>query len=519
MAEQEELLDVVAAIQMSILHAKETITLDLINKRATDFFEMNKEGGFLPFVKNMTEDEKLYVIEEIIRRSKERIGKPSCISNKDGGHVEWLNSARKKDWKYWGRYKTYLKKNLSQTIMESIDETTDLALGKIEDPKRLDSSWDSRGMVVGQVQSGKTANYAGLICKAADAGYKIIIVLSGMTNSLRVQTQIRLEECFLGYSTEEDDNAKKPIGVGCLDSTIKTNYCTTRKEQGDFNKNSSLCCGITPENIPTLFVVKKNGRILNNLKDWLTTRLGELFENNQCKITKYPLLVIDDEADNASVDTGEQPFDSEGNPDPDYDPKTINKLIRQILVLFTHTAYVGYTATPFANIFINEQGKTEKEGLDLFPKDFIVNLPIPNNYYGPEKFFGNDGHQTSLELIELFDDNEKWLSEKHKIDTVPANIGKYGIPESLQRAILSFLISCTIRCFRGDQCKHSSMLIHVTRFVPVQAHVYNQVNNYLVRIRQRLSWEIVDYDIICILRELYESAEKGYLDLTLSSKF
>ena len=105
-------------------------------------------------------------------------------------------------------------------------------------------------------------------------------------------------------------------------------------------------------------------------------------------VTNLPLLLIDDEADHASVDTKEIPFDENGRPDEEHEPTAINRRIRRILHSFSRSAYVGYTATPFANIFIHEQAATREEGPDLFPAAFIVSLAAPSNYVGPAKVFG-----------------------------------------------------------------------------------------------------------------------------------
>ena len=136
----------------------------------------------------------------------------------------------------------------------------------LEDPTR-DGPWDRRGLVVGHVQSGKTGNYTGLICKAADAGYKIIIVLAGLHNNLRSQTQMRLDEGFLGYETKPVADEIRIIGVGEIDGdpAIRPNYATNRSDKGDFSTSVAKNLGITPEQRPWLFVVKKNKSVLDRL--------------------------------------------------------------------------------------------------------------------------------------------------------------------------------------------------------------------------------------------------------------
>jgi hypothetical protein len=164
------------------------------------------------------------VIDELIRRNSQWVGAESILEN-NVGHVAWLNSARKTDWRYWQRYREWMEPRLSDIAIDALDRTSDSILGLLEDPKREDP-WDRRGLVVGHVQSGKTGNYAGLICKAADAGYKIVIVLAGLHNNLRSQTQVRLDEAFLGYETKPNAEDIRLTGVGLIDAEIDPTMAT-----------------------------------------------------------------------------------------------------------------------------------------------------------------------------------------------------------------------------------------------------------------------------------------------------
>jgi hypothetical protein len=194
-------------------------------------------------------------VATLIQRFSHRMGKATTLKD-NTGHFDWLTAGRKKDWHYWRRYRDYQESKLSDVVVDGLDEATEDILGLLEDPLRADS-WDRRGLVVGHVQSGKTSNYTGLINKAADAGYKIIIVLAGMHNNLRSQTQMRLEEGFLGYETTADRDAGAAIGVAAFGEDLKTNSATTRAENGDFSKAiAKHFHGISPEERPWLFVVK-----------------------------------------------------------------------------------------------------------------------------------------------------------------------------------------------------------------------------------------------------------------------
>lgn len=454
-------------------------------------------------------------IQELVRRFSHWIGKDASLQD-DEGHIQWLNAARKKDWRYWQRYQAFLEKKMSVEVVGALDESTDNILGRLEDPVRK-SVWDRRGLVVGHVQSGKTASYTGLVCKAADAGYKIIIVLAGLHNNLRSQTQIRLEEGFLGYETSASRDPGKPIGVAEIDSdpSIHPHCATTRADNGDFRQAVAAHFAISPEERPWLFVVKKQKTVLTQLLKWIQNHVADTVDKDTKRrlVTKLPLLVIDDEADNASVDTGEQVIDDNGNPDDEHQPKTINSLIRKILHAFERKAYVGYTATPFANIFIHRQGETKDEGPDLYPKAFIINLAAPSNYVGPAKIFGvstPEGRTEGLPLMRPIDDHINketpggWMPVKHSKEHVPLFNGQETVPPSLRKAIQAFALACAARELRGQGNEHSSMLVHVTRLVQVQKHVTAQVENSLRKFKQGVT-RGTDPSLIIELQELWET--------------
>lgn len=456
------------------------------------------------------------VVKELIRRYSIWIGQDSALINNEG-HIPWLTPDRKANWRYWQRYRTWQESFLPWAAVEGLDKSTDEILELLEDPERKDP-WDRRGLVVGHVQSGKTGNYTGLICKAADAGYKIIIVLAGLHNNLRSQTQMRLDEGFLGYETDPDPSRLRLIGVGEVDSdiTIRPNYVTNRTEKGDFNTKAAKTLGIRPEERPWLFVVKKNKTVLSRLHKWILDHVANTTEQETGRkiVTNLPILVIDDEADNASVDTREQSFDFETDEaNEEHNPTAINSLIRQILHAFSRKAYVGYTATPFANIFIHERGRTTKEGNDLFPEAFILNLAAPSNYIGPSRIFGlNTGEereQMLKPLIHEIDDHNTddgtsgWMPIKHKSSHQPYHPSEFGMPLSLVEAIDAFILACAVRHLRKQGHQHSSMLVHVTRFNAVQQTVHKQISTHISGMNQRLSRQIDHEEIMARLHQLW----------------
>ena len=466
------------------------------------------------------------ITDELIRRFSIWIGDDSSLSDA-AGHEQWLDAARKQGWRYWQRYRELIEKDLSWDIADKLDKSTDKIVAMLEDPNRQ-GSWSRRGLVVGHVQSGKTASYTGLVCKAADAQYKVIIVLAGLHNNLRSQTQVRLEDGFLGYETNTGNDLVRRVGVGLIDSdiAINPNCATTRADNGDFGGRAATQLSISPEQRPWLFVVKKNKSVLVRLLNWIQNHVADLpvhdldadsgSDDNlplvRKKVTKFPLLIIDDEADNASVDTGEMVVDEYGNPDEEHQPTTINKLIRRILNSFARSAYVGYTATPFANIFIHERGETKTEGPDLFPSAFIQNLAAPSNYVGPAAVFGHptpEGRRGKLPLVKLVTDFTPhdglggWMPVKHKNGHVPVWSAEEVLPPSLRMALDSFVLACAIRSLRGQGSKHCSMLVHVTRFNSTQGHVKEGVEKYINQLRQKLGLRIGHEEVLVRLRRLW----------------
>jgi len=410
----------------------------------------------------------------------------------DSDHEPWLDAARDDiDWRFWKRYKQYqlAVNRMPPDAVDKLDDITDMVLDRLESPRRR-GPWDRRGLVAGQVQSGKTGNYIGLTCKAIDSGYKLVIVLAGIHNSLRAQTQARVDEGVLGFSTERAfraaDASKSLVGVG-HQGFLYVNSFTSRKEHGDFNLKVAESIGVAVGGAdPVVLVVKKNKSVLTNILKWATSLTAvEDPLTGQEVVQNVPLLIIDDEADQASVDTNGP---KRGAAD-EYDPPVINGLIRELLKKFQQSAYVGYTATPFANIFIDPEVKHSKAGQSLFPRSFIMSLPAPSNYVGPSRVFGLKEDVTRnieplepLPMVRHIRDWETWMPDKHKKEFVPGSI-----PESLREAILAFVLTVAVRRWRGQTGKHNSMLVHVTRFTAVQKEVRRQVQEELDRLRHRFS--------------------------------
>jgi hypothetical protein len=370
---------------------------------------------------------------------------------------------------YWGRYRMLLNlKGLPKSVIEATDGVTDRVLDRLGDPRNM-NPWSRRGMVVGHVQSGKTANYTGLICKAADAGYRLIVVIAGIHNNLRNQTQVRIDEGFIGRDTgrlahSNKTQRQKIIGVGKFDQ--REFPVSLTNTLSDFNKATATTntSQIGQYNVPVVLVIKKNSSTLKNLLEWLK----EHSVHQGTQMVSQPMLLIDDEADNASINTAY----ARG------EVTRINGQIRELLSLFHRSCYVGYTATPFANIFIDPDTDDDTLKQDLFPRHFIIGLDAASNYFGAQKVF-IDAQERYVRLIK---DNEDIFPMKHKIDH-PIEV----LPESLIRAVRAFIVARAIRNARGQQAAHASMLINASRFTDVQRRLWSRVTDVVHKMRDAVA--------------------------------
>lgn len=469
---------------------------DLFKASYTRCIELQKKDSMKPVLEIVKEvvnmfstivsDEKKlhnFLLEEISAEIEPII---NIISNEMKESDWWKELKHTKGFhsEYWTRYSEYLlkKDNWSINAVREIDEATDDVMNVISNS--YDHKVEERfGLVFGYVQSGKTSHYIGLINKAIDAGYKIIIVLSGIHNNLRSQTQARIDEEVLGFETSIKDqkyfiDKDNKIGVGVgkknqIDESALYQSLTTRDENGDFN---SKVAG-TSMHPPYIIVTKKNAIILRRLISYFqTSHIAEA--NSNCKKiipSDYPVLIIDDEADQASLNTNEC-FDATGKLLDNYNPTKINGLIREMLQLFACRSYVGYTATPYANIFIPPHIKDKYFGSDLYPKDFILKIPRADRYIGAREFFGLTGEEEAPEmpLCRQIVEGVTFLGKGTKpTDSVD------DLPFELKNAIKSFVISTALRNLRGQRNKPNTMLIHIVRFVDQQKKIKKRIEEYI----------------------------------------
>jgi hypothetical protein len=361
---------------------------------------------------------------------------------------------------YWKSYEQLLRrKGWSDAAVSSLDEASHAVVERLSDPTRTEA-YGARGLVVGYVQSGKTANFTGVTAKAIDAGYRLVIVLGGTLNLLRGQTQRRLDMELIGQENilrgadpsdldalvgidyqDDEDWPEKFVSHGHRPFNIER--LTTRD-----NDYRSLLQGIraleiekrephlplyVPENLhraaARVMVVKKNKSVLTNLVKDLK-KIGPI-------LREIPTLIIDDESDQASVNTSDPKKWESGQ----IQRTAINGLISQLLGLLPRAQYVGYTATPFANVFIDPS-----DGQDIFPRDFLISLPRPVGYMGVQDFHDLDG---------------EGAAEETHVRGIYEDTG-----DRLQEAMDAFVLTGALKLYRADHgvpegpFRHHTMLVH-----------------------------------------------------------
>jgi Z1 domain. len=450
---------------------------------------------------DITEEDFQNVIKSIHSSMGIRVEEGISVTD-DSTYNPWIKNRKAEiDLYYWGRYAEYLQHDIqwNNILISTLDKNTDEIMDFIGDPKK-ETPWQRRGLILGDVQSGKTANYTAICNKAADHGFKVIILLTGTIENLRKQTQERLDAGFIGRSSQDalgKNVVTKIKGVGYYSKEEKRYPISFTSVNGDFNKrvltNLNLSISSTSETV--LFVIKKNKSVLENLYGWL-----KAFNTDNTGKIEAPLLLLDDEADNASINTKS-----------DEEITAINKSIRNLLKLFSKAAYVGITATPFANIFIDPKSDNEMVGEDLFPRDFIYLLNPPSNYIGPNQIFGDS--EIALDSIEIIDEDEMGNTFREKTKSLEII---EDLPDSLKEAMIYFVITNIIRNHRGQEEKHKTMLINVSHYTNVQNQLSELVNDWLVntqtdvRLYSKLqSDEALRCDTISNFRKIFEKYHLG----------
>jgi hypothetical protein len=364
----------------------------------------------------------------------------------------------------WNAYRTHLEqKGWGSDVIRSIDRASTKITNELLCPNGQREG-RFQGLVLGYVQCGKTANMAATIAKAADSGYRMVIVLAGMTNVLRQQTQIRL------FSD-----------VVCHNPSLWLEGTTV---ESDFRPGSSPKLPVASKGSCSLFVVKKNATVLRMLKKSLN-RLSGIERKN------LPTLIIDDECDQASINTAAYRSSV----------TRLNGLIRDLCEKLPRVTYVGYTATPYANVLMAE---TSVDGSrDLYPSEFIISLDEPEGYFGARRLFGDDTDaekDTELPYIRRVPSDDRTClqppSRKER------DIFSARLTPSLSDACDWFLLALAARRSRGQEESHCCMLIHTTIYAACHRQIRKMVEReWLIPTRDALRNR--DHDRINKLRMLW----------------
>lgn len=391
-------------------------------------------------------------ISSKLEEEENRVFERARVISAGDDSSDWLAGADRSEWNYWPTLRTYLLgvKGWPKDTVTSLDDASDRILRELRPPST--SEFDVRGLVLGYVQSGKTANFTALIAKAADAGYRLVVVFSGIDNGLRRQTQIRLNKELTGYPGNPAGAVRlPPVGR-------QWHQFTSDDLQGDFHPGRANHAALQGSQ-PVLLVVKKNGAVLRRLQAWFQSAPKEVRDS-------LPSLFIDDEADQASVDVRgsyqtEEDFKADN---PEYEPPAvINSLIRSLIGMFSKRAYVAYTATPFANILIPHDAYDAEVGPDLFPKDFFIDLPKPRGYFGTEEFFGrfDPVDESSVEGLDVI--------REVPVQEIGELVQQNRIASTLEEALCAFILGGAARACRGKPEAPCTMLVHTSQRIADQA--------------------------------------------------
>jgi hypothetical protein len=355
---------------------------------------------------------------------------------------------------FWPGVKRRLSESLPATAIRTIDDASSKVLSVMSAPGALEI--DTRGLVLGYVQSGKTTSFISVIAKAADAGYRVFIILSGVTDNLRNQTQTRVDNVLVG-----------PAGKGW--------YKLTEKD-ADFAESAKNAANLLRgQDFRFIAVVKKNPARLRKLRDWLRAA-------GPAVLAGAPIILIDDEADQASIDVSKQNGRT----------STINGLLREILDQ-PKAAYVAYTATPFANLLIDPMASASNMAKDLYPVDFIVPLPEPDGYFGAQRMFGRseqlhpeDPIEDGLDVIRNISVDEAPLIRPGKGKGAVYSWNPSVTP-ALRESIMWFLLSTAGRRIRSGDSKHATMLVHTSMLAEAHQRLAQVLIHEIDRIASALS--------------------------------
>lgn len=357
------------------------------------------------------------------------------------------------------------RKQWDDSSVQSLDIASSKVVNHLFDPSEPGEQ-SRHGLVIGHIQSGKTASFTAVVAKAADAGYNLVIVLTGLYNDLRDQTQSRLSKELCGSVKDQRGHH--------VDGDL---YSVAWREETSGSRDfHNLEWHPAPDPAePTIAVIKKNVSPLESVLEWVDGFGDELKQT-------LNVLIIDDEADHASVNTmtGEEIDEETG--EPENSPSAINRLLRSLIKRLPRVAYVGYTATAFANVFIDPDESDEELGLTLYPKDFIVSLPKPRGHVGLEDIFTCEPVMESPPHVVIVPQDEADDLRAMTTDDQPTR----AVPPSLQEAIMDYLLTGAVRVVRGEKNFHHTMMVHTKHTLDAMTPLVRRVREIIRDFEQNL---------------------------------
>lgn len=401
-------------------------------------------------------EERLVALKQAYKRFLEEQNKVSYLQKKAvrAGREQWYVGPT--EGSLWDKLKRRLTdEGRSGDQIGLVDRDSTTVVGLLDNPGS--ASFSTRGLVVGHVQSGKTGNMAAVITKAAETPFKFFLVLSGITDQLRNQTQTRLEEDIVNLAPER---------------WYKWTAANTEQVNGDFSEKA--IGGFIFDHRLQIAVVKKNAAVLRRF-------LAKLKNTDEATLRNTPFLIIDDECDQASVNSARYAKAV----------TRINELIRKIITTLPRCSYVGYTATPFANVLIDTTVPA-----DLYPRHFIHALDRPKGYFGAEDLFGR--HALEGEYDEVGDGLDMIrIIESEEVDKIrpPAKGTNVEMVASLEQAIRYYIMVIAARSVRGQASEHNSMLVHTSVLNSVHRATAKVIEPYLKSVVAKLgtgSTELLD---------------------------
>lgn len=433
-------------------------------------------------------------LEILVGLAKGEIGQNVIGIPPEEGLTSFLPTGKGKNWAAVLDLHSTKKDWPSESVGELDKSTSRIMTHLCAKPHR--GNYGHYGLVVGHVQSGKTSNYTALCSKAADSGYNLFIVLAGLYNDLREQTQTRLLRELTGLDKDRKD------GIHINHTQLSRQWKEITKKGKDFH-NLKYLQPITDVSRPMLVVTKKNVTPLRKLRKWLK-------DTDPAVRGQIKALIIDDESDHGSIDTqtgeGIDPITGEHETSESAINREVRKLLKSLSPDFS---YIGYTATPMANVFINPEVDDERElGPSLYPNDFIISLKRPSGHFGLEEVHSIEGGSRYLDSAIPEPEAD---SLRNAADSEDA-MDRTELPESLVRALMQYFLSLAVKDLRKVPNKHHSMLIHVKHTIETMKPLHRKVESLLRHWSRLINHRRKGGELREAFKEVWEETYEGQLD-------